>query len=193
MHLPTSATGMPQTLSATEVAAHNRPDDCWVVVHGVVYDVTSFLPSHPGGPMLLLPWAGADASVPFEETRHSQEARRRLSITLEARALQEEIRYDGLLVKLDTAETGMAQALAAALPTATPQDELPQTELRVVGQASRYKVGGEGEPELLKRTAFSMIKLEVDRSQLTPTNPVPIPNPTPDPHSHLNPNPTPQP
>ena len=122
-----------------------------------------------------------------------QEARRRLSITLEARALQEEIRYDGLLVKLDTAETGMAQALAAALPTATPQDELPQTELRVVGQASRYKVGGEGEPELLKRTAFSMIKLEVDRSQLTPTNPVPIPNPTPDPHSHLNPNPTPQP
>ena len=97
-----------------------------------------------------------------------QGARRRLRITLEARALQEEIRYDGLLVKLDTAETGMAQALAAALPKGSaPQDEeIPKTELRVVGQASRYRLGGEGfeeggEPELMKTTAFSMIKLEV--------------------------------
>ena len=97
-----------------------------------------------------------------------QGARRRLLITLEARALQEEIRYDGLLVKLDTAETGMAQALAAALPKGSaPQDEeIPKTELRVVGQASRYRLGGEGfeeggEPELMKTTAFSMIKLEV--------------------------------
>lgn len=102
--------------------------------------------------------------------------RRRLRITLEARALQEEIRYDGLLVKLDTAETGMAQVLAAALPkgAAAREEAIPQTELRVVGQASRYRVGGEGfeeggEPELMKTTAFSMIKLEVDRTTLTPT------------------------
>ena len=78
MRVPSATDDMTRTLSATEVAAHNRPDDCWVIVHGVVYDVTSFLPSHPGGPMLLLPWAGADATVPFEETRHSQQARRRL-------------------------------------------------------------------------------------------------------------------
>ena len=102
-----------------------------------------------------------------------QGARRRLRITLEARALQEEIRYDGLLVKLDTAETGMAQALAAALPkgSASQEEAIPQTELRVVGQASRYRVGGEGfeegsEPELMKTTAFSMIKLEVHRTTL---------------------------
>ena len=103
----------------------------------------------------------------------AQEARRRLIITLEARAQQEEIHYDGLLVKLDTAETGIAQALAAALPEmgAGSAEERPQMELRVVGQASRYRVGGEGEPALvlLKSTAFSMIKLEVDRSTLTPT------------------------
>ena len=101
-----------------------------------------------------------------------QGARRRLRITLEARALQEEIRYDGLLVKLDTAETGMAQALAAALPKGSQEEAIPQTELRVVGQASRYRVGGEGfeegsEPELMKTTAFSMIKLEVHRTTLT--------------------------
>jgi hypothetical protein len=119
--------------------------------------------------------------------------RRRLRITLEARALQEEIRYDGLLVKLDTAETGMAQVLAAALPkgAAAREEAIPQTELRVVGQASRYRVGGEGfeeggEPELMKTTAFSMIKLEVHRTTLTLS---PDPDPDPDPNPDLNPNP----
>ena len=32
-----------------EIARHNKPNDCWVVVEGVVLDVTSFLPDHPGG------------------------------------------------------------------------------------------------------------------------------------------------
>ncbi len=106
-----------------------------------------------------------------------QEERRRLSMTLEARAQQEEIRYDGLLVKLDTSGGGMGGsmggmgALAQQLAdgTAAGLSAPPPTELRVVGQARRYKVGGEGEPELLKRTAFSMIKLAVDRRTLTPT------------------------
>lgn len=108
-----------------------------------------------------------------------QGARLRLRITLQARALHEEIRYDGLLVKLDTAETGMAlDALAAALQgPGAPEEGVPQTELRVVGQASRYRVGGEGfeeggEPELMKTTAFSMIKLEVHPSA-TPLAPHP--------------------
>ena len=32
-----------------EIAAHNSPSDCWVVIHGQVYDVTEFLTRHPGG------------------------------------------------------------------------------------------------------------------------------------------------
>ena len=37
-----------------EVAKHNSPDDCWVVIHGVVYDLTSFYRSHPGGSQIIV-------------------------------------------------------------------------------------------------------------------------------------------
>ena len=63
-------------LSAAEVAAHNRPDSCWLVIHGVVYDVTAFLMVHPGGPMVFSHVAGADATAPFEVIGHSQRALR---------------------------------------------------------------------------------------------------------------------
>lgn len=33
-----------------DVAKHNKKDDVWVVVDGVVLDCTKFLPDHPGGP-----------------------------------------------------------------------------------------------------------------------------------------------
>ena len=59
--------------SAAAVASHNRPDDCWVIVRGVVYDVTNFLLQHPGGAGAILPWAGCDATVPFEETGHARQ------------------------------------------------------------------------------------------------------------------------
>lgn len=36
-------------LSMAEVARHDTPEDCWMVVEGVVYDVTAWIPSHPGG------------------------------------------------------------------------------------------------------------------------------------------------
>jgi cytochrome b involved in lipid metabolism len=31
------------------VKKHATPDDLWLVIHGSVYDVTSFLKDHPGG------------------------------------------------------------------------------------------------------------------------------------------------
>lgn len=37
-----------QKLSGQEVAKHNNKDDCWVIVHGKAYDVTEFMPEHPG-------------------------------------------------------------------------------------------------------------------------------------------------
>lgn len=50
----------------SEVKKHNKKDDCWVIVHGKVYDVTEFIPSHPGGQKVILKFAGKDATKRFE-------------------------------------------------------------------------------------------------------------------------------
>ncbi|KAK8052085.1 hypothetical protein PG993_003470 [Apiospora rasikravindrae] len=53
-------------LSGVEVAKHNDKNSCWVVVHGKAYDVTEFLPEHPGGPKIILKHAGKDATEEFD-------------------------------------------------------------------------------------------------------------------------------
>lgn len=63
-----------------EVSEHNSKDDCWLVVHGNVYDVTEFISNHPGGDAILQ-GCGKDATELFETrpmgsgTPHSQRAR----------------------------------------------------------------------------------------------------------------------
>lgn len=49
-----------------EVAKHTTKDDCWVVLHGQVLNVTSFLKDHPGGELAILTFAGKDASAEFD-------------------------------------------------------------------------------------------------------------------------------
>lgn len=52
-------------LTGDEVAKHNSKDSCWVIVHGRAYDVTEFLPEHPGGPKIILKYAGKDATEEY--------------------------------------------------------------------------------------------------------------------------------
>ncbi len=63
-----------RVFTAAEVAAHNTPDDCWLIAHGRVYDVTSFLSKHPAGPKAILRRAGVDATRDFDF--HSSGARK---------------------------------------------------------------------------------------------------------------------
>ncbi|KAF3483537.1 L-lactate ferricytochrome c oxidoreductase [Arthroderma uncinatum] len=53
-------------IDADEVAKHNKTDSCWVVLYGKVYDVTGFLPSHPGGANIILQLAGKDATEEYD-------------------------------------------------------------------------------------------------------------------------------
>ncbi|KAI1210060.1 uncharacterized protein F4807DRAFT_423682 [Annulohypoxylon truncatum] len=52
-------------LDAAEVAKHNTPSSCWVVISGKVYDVTPYLEHHPGGPAILAKQGGRDATSEF--------------------------------------------------------------------------------------------------------------------------------
>ena len=57
---------MSKTLDAAEVAKHNTQDSCWVILYGNVYDVTSFLPDHPGGSSIVLKLSGKDATEEYD-------------------------------------------------------------------------------------------------------------------------------
>jgi len=44
-----SATASGGGYTLTEIAPHSSESDCWIIVRGKVYDVTTYIPSHPGG------------------------------------------------------------------------------------------------------------------------------------------------
>lgn len=57
---------MSRLISADEVAKHNTRASCWVILYGNVWDVTDFLPSHPGGASIVLKLAGRDATEEYD-------------------------------------------------------------------------------------------------------------------------------
>lgn len=57
---------MAKTFTYNEVQQHRSAESCWVILYGNVYDVTSFLPSHPGGSKIILQLAGTDATEEYD-------------------------------------------------------------------------------------------------------------------------------
>ncbi|KAI8875301.1 hypothetical protein K501DRAFT_261360 [Backusella circina FSU 941] len=53
-------------LSLQEIEKHNTRTDLWVIIHGKVYDLTEFLPEHPGGAKIIMKYAGKDATKAFD-------------------------------------------------------------------------------------------------------------------------------
>jgi len=45
-----------------EVAKHCTKDDCWMIIKGGVYDITTYFSEHPGGQRALLKFAGKDGT-----------------------------------------------------------------------------------------------------------------------------------
>ncbi|KAN0102238.1 putative acyl-CoA dehydrogenase [Hyaloscypha variabilis] len=56
---------MAKTFTQADVAAHNKPNDLYIVVDEDVYDLTKFQDEHPGGKKILTRVAGKDASKQF--------------------------------------------------------------------------------------------------------------------------------
>ena len=56
----------PRDLSIGEIMKHNTENDCWVIIRDKVYDLTKFLPDHPGGKKAIMLFAGKDATEEFD-------------------------------------------------------------------------------------------------------------------------------
>lgn len=57
-----TASGQTITLNMAEISKHNKSTDCWMLISGNVYDITSFFGSHPGGNRVMADTCGTDAT-----------------------------------------------------------------------------------------------------------------------------------
>ena len=60
--------------SVCDVSLHDQRNDCWLIAHGIVYDVTDFLSQHPGGSQSILMHAGKRVDDDFDF--HPREAQK---------------------------------------------------------------------------------------------------------------------
>jgi cytochrome b involved in lipid metabolism len=60
------ASSVAKTYTITEVSQHADVQSCWSVVHGNVYDLSSWISQHPGGERAILGMCGKDATDAFD-------------------------------------------------------------------------------------------------------------------------------
>lgn len=72
-----------RVIPLAELAQHNKIDDCWMAIRGKVYNVTSYIPTHPTRSTLFNEWCGKDATEGWNTKGygrpHSPTANARLS------------------------------------------------------------------------------------------------------------------
>jgi cytochrome b involved in lipid metabolism len=59
-------------LSTSEVKSHNSQSDCWSIVNGEVYNLTTYVKSHPGGAGVIANICGKDGTNAFKNQHSTQ-------------------------------------------------------------------------------------------------------------------------
>eukprot|EP00009_Paramoeba_aestuarina_P008934 CAMPEP_0201507274 /NCGR_PEP_ID=MMETSP0161_2-20130828/986_1 /ASSEMBLY_ACC=CAM_ASM_000251 /TAXON_ID=180227 /ORGANISM="Neoparamoeba aestuarina, Strain SoJaBio B1-5/56/2" /LENGTH=171 /DNA_ID=CAMNT_0047901591 /DNA_START=44 /DNA_END=559 /DNA_ORIENTATION=+ len=77
-----------------EVAKHNTRDDCWIVLHGKVLNVSQWIWNHPGGAEAIVKYAGKDATDAFELQQHQNYVYDMLS-QFQIGKIETKARYEG--------------------------------------------------------------------------------------------------
>ena len=66
--------------TVTDIAGHNNPNDCWLIISNKVYNATNYLNIHPGGAQMIIPYCGMDATAAFYSiAKHDSRAQSALS------------------------------------------------------------------------------------------------------------------
>jgi len=79
-----------------ELAKHSSKTDCWVVYKGAVYDLTSWLPRHPGGINAIAPYCGNQG---FEAAFIRQHGSRMASLFLQVAKFMGDFKLQGDLAQ----------------------------------------------------------------------------------------------
>lgn len=53
---------MSRKIPYSEVQRHRSRESCWVILYGIVWDVTGIVSTHPGGSDVIIEHAGTDAT-----------------------------------------------------------------------------------------------------------------------------------
>lgn len=61
------------TYTKDQVALKNKATDCWTIINGNVYDITSYVPNHPGGEEEIVKVCGKDGSQLFAKPMEHKE------------------------------------------------------------------------------------------------------------------------
>lgn len=69
----TKQTQVTNSVTLATVAQHSNENDCWMAINGKVYDVTSYIPAHPGNE--IMKGCGKEATAMFtNERKHNGKA-----------------------------------------------------------------------------------------------------------------------
>ena len=69
---PPPSAGTTTTYTLDGIAQHATTADCWTTIGGGVFDVTQWIPLHPGGPQVVAALCGSDGSAAYN-TRHGRQ------------------------------------------------------------------------------------------------------------------------
>lgn len=64
-----------QEYTLEEVAKHNKKSDAWIIINNKVADITKWIPSHPGGD-IIMKGVGKDATSLFNSVGHDEYAKK---------------------------------------------------------------------------------------------------------------------
>ena len=53
-------------ITMQDVAGHDNASSCWIVVDGIVYDITTYISKHPTQPEVVLAWCGKEATQAWD-------------------------------------------------------------------------------------------------------------------------------
>ncbi|MBP6859715.1 MAG: hypothetical protein KBC69_03810 [Candidatus Magasanikbacteria bacterium] len=76
------------SFTLADVAKHNTPESCYIIVNSSVYDVTKFTDKHPGGSDKIIPLCGKDATAPFTQVHGGQQKPADVLVGLQIGVLQ---------------------------------------------------------------------------------------------------------